>query len=66
MSRSIKFTSSPAWNGCAWKRKVMLVVFQFTTMLMSENSAMQLNSVSPSCVKAPPFCVVRLVRLFVN
>ena len=44
----------------------MLVVFQFTTMLMSVKSAMQLSSVSPSWVNAPPFCVVRLVRLLVN
>ena len=36
------------------------------TMLMSVNSAMPLNSVNPSCVNAPPFCVVRLVRLLVN
>ena len=42
------------------------MVFQLMTMLMSVKSAMQLSSVSPNCVSAPPFCVVRLVRLLVN
>ena len=44
----------------------MLLVFQLTTMLIRVKRAMQLSSVSPSCVSAPPFWVVRLVRLFVN
>src|ERR1700744_724452 len=44
----------------------MLVVFQLMTKLMRTKREMQLNSVNPNCVSAPPFCVVRLVRLLVN
>src|SRR5271168_1600714 len=44
----------------------MLDVFQFTTIFTRVKRAMQLSSVMPSCVSAPPFCVVRLVRLLVN
>src|ERR1700733_11895925 len=44
----------------------MPLVFQLTTMLINVKSAMGLNSMRPSCVNAPPFWVVRLVRLFVN
>src|SRR5665213_283959 len=35
-------------------------------MLTSIKKEMQANSVIPSWVRAPPFCVVRLVRLLVN
>src|SRR6185437_11646214 len=44
----------------------MLVVFQLMTRLMRVKREMQASSVNPSCVSAPPFCVVRLVRLLVN
>ena len=67
MSRIRKCVRSPARTGCAWKRHTVIPeVFQLMTMLMSEKRAMQLNSVNPSCVNTPPFCVVRFVRLLVN
>ena len=44
----------------------MVDVFQLTTMLSRVNSAIQLSSVKPNWVRAPPFAVVRFVKLFVN
>ena len=66
ISRKRKLVMSPTRTGCMWNRSVMPVVFQLMTMLISTKREMQLSSVSPSCVSAPPFCVVRLVRLLVN
>ncbi len=66
MSVSRKFVRSPARTGCVWKRRVIPLVFQLMTMLMSVKRAMALSSASPSWVSAPPFWVVRLVRLLVN
>ena len=66
MSFMRKFVRSPARTVCVCRRKVIVWVFQLMTMLISVNSEIALSSVKPSCVSAPPFCVVRLVRLLVN
>ena len=41
-------------------------VCQLTTILIRVKRAMQHSSVIPNWVRAPPFCVVRFVRLLVN
>ena len=66
INRKRKLVMSPTRTGCVWNRSVMPLVFQLMTMLISTKSEIALSSVSPSCVNAPPFCVVRLVRLLVN